>query len=120
MYLHSQARMLCVFSFYTAYALTGDRPSRKNEKARLLAHLAFASSPLFTAIGVLCFLFHTPHTDYAVWALLWIALGIFALRNEQRSIIPTRSRLESARLRMAHGISAHIILLRQLNEQHGL
>jgi hypothetical protein len=103
--------IVCVFSFYAAYALTRDPPSRKNERARLLAHLAFASPPLFTATGVLCFLLHAPHADYAVWALLWIALGIFALRNDQRTVIPTRSRSTSARVRMAHGISALIILL---------
>jgi amino acid transporter len=62
--------MVSALSFYAAYVVgSHDRPSRKKEKPRLLAHLAFASPPLFTAIGVLCFLLHAPRTDYLIWGL---------------------------------------------------
>jgi hypothetical protein len=50
----SLAYVVPAFSFVAASALgTRDHPSRQSEHARLLAHLAFASPPLFTAVGVL-------------------------------------------------------------------
>jgi hypothetical protein len=104
--------IVSIFSFYVAYALgTRDHPSPKNERARLLAHLAFASPPLFTAIGVFCFLLHAPRADYLVWVLLWIALSVFALRTDQRPVIPKRLRSTPIRVRTTHGISALAILL---------
>jgi hypothetical protein len=80
-------------------------------KKRLLAYLAFASPPLYTAIGVLCFLLHAPRADYLIWVLLWIALIAFALRKDDRVVITNRSRPMPVRLRMAHGMSALTILL---------
>jgi hypothetical protein len=47
----SLSHMVSVFSFYAMGS--HDRPSRKKEKTRLLAHLAFASPPLYTARGPL-------------------------------------------------------------------
>jgi hypothetical protein len=108
----SLAYVVPAFSFVAAYALgTRDHPSRQSEEARLLAHLAFSSPPLFTAIGVLCFLLHAPRADYLVWLLLWIALGVLAVRRSRSAVLPKRSRSTPVRVRMIHGISALAILL---------
>jgi hypothetical protein len=43
-----------------------------------LAHLAFASPPLFTALGVILSLLHSSG-DYIIWALIWIPVSLVAI-----------------------------------------
>jgi hypothetical protein len=87
-------------------------PSRAQLRARAWAHLAFASPPLFTAIGVLLYLLHSG-SDYIVWSAVWFAvmLTVFVTGHD----IPARAAREentaSGWVRSAHGISALTLLL---------
>jgi hypothetical protein len=108
----SLAYAVPLFGFLAAYVIgTHIQSIRHTRRALFLAHLAVASPPLFTAIGVLCFLIHAPSADYVVWLFLWIPLAIFFMRRSPRTVGPTRSPEESVRVRMAHGISALLILV---------
>jgi hypothetical protein len=78
----SLAYGVSLLGFSAAYVLGArSNQSRHTERARLLAHLVVASPPLFTAIGVLCFLLHAPNADYIAWLVIWIPLVIFAVVN---------------------------------------
>jgi hypothetical protein len=107
----SLAYGVSLLGFFAAYVLGArSNQSRHIGRVRLLAHLVVASPPLFTAIGVLCFLLHAPNADYIAWLVIWIPLVIFAVVNGHYT---ARSRTQETRVRvrMAHGISALAILL---------
>jgi hypothetical protein len=100
-------------SFWIIYRLGQLRePSRAQLRARAAAHLAFASPPLFTAIGVLLYLLHSS-SDYLVWSALWLAI-LFATLFASHGMSAAAARKESRAsesLRSAHGVSALTILL---------
>jgi hypothetical protein len=108
----SLAYSVSLLGFFVAYVL-GTRSDRSghNGQARLLAHLVVASPPLFTGIGVLCFLVHAPDADYVVWLVIWVPMVIFAAVARRHDTARNPSRETRARVRMAHGISALTILL---------
>jgi hypothetical protein len=99
-------------SFWMIYQL-GQRqePSRAELRARAAAHLAFASPPLFTAIGVLLYLLHS-NSEYLVWSALWLAI-LFATHFASHDT-PTAAAQKQSRasewVRTAHGVSALTIL----------
>jgi hypothetical protein len=108
----SLAYAVPAFGFFAAYSIgTRDQKSPYSQRALLLAHLAVASPPLFTAIGVICFLIDAPNADYVVWLLLWVSLAIVEARRGRYTVPSFRSSKEPARVRMAHGVSALVILL---------
>jgi hypothetical protein len=63
-------------AFGVIYAL-GQKPIRNSAevRARWIAHLAFASPPLFTAVGVVLYLLHSS-SDPIVWVLIWMPIGV--------------------------------------------
>src|ERR1700746_141701 len=73
----SLAYGVSLLGFFAAYVLTTQsKQSCHTARAWSLAHLVVASPPLFTAIGVLCFLVQAPNADYVAWLLIWIPLVI--------------------------------------------
>jgi len=77
---------------------------------RRVAFVALAAPPLFVSTGVVSSLVHSSVPDIWAWSILWLALGIGAELASSRG----RSRPMGAmtgRLRVAHGISAAVILL---------
>ncbi len=107
----SLAYAVPVFGFFAAYSIgTREQRSPYAQRALLLAHLTVASPPLFTAIGVICFLIDAPNADYIVWLLLWVSLAIFGACRGRWTVPSIRSPKEPRRVRMAHGVSALLIL----------
>ena len=101
-------------SFWIIHVLGREpAPSRAQIRARRLAHLAFASPPLFTAVGVILYLLHSG-TDYVVWALFWISISLAAIIGpDVRPVAASgsESRTGPPWLRIAHGYSALAILV---------
>lgn len=100
-------------SFIVAYRLSKiPKPSLLQLQARRFAHLAFASPPLFTCIGVILSIFRISNGDYLVWALVWIPIGFLICKHSTASQYPASSRPVVWRwLRGFHGITALAILL---------
>jgi hypothetical protein len=101
-------------SFWIIYLLARVKaPSRAQVRARSLAHLAFACPPLFTATGVVLYLLHS-NADYIVWPAIWIPVAFVTARSVDKRPAPTID-LNGASvfpaLRVAHGLSAVLILL---------
>ena len=80
-------------------------------RARRLAHLAVASPPLFTLIGVALYLLHAPaNSDYLLWALIW--LGVLVAIALGRADVPAaRPRAIAPWLVELHGLTALALLL---------
>jgi hypothetical protein len=81
--------------------------------ARKTAHLAVASPPLFTLIGVAFYIAGLSNADYVVWGIVWIGASILILTRTQTSE-PAEQQPDHAHfpaLRIAHGISALVILI---------
>jgi hypothetical protein len=77
-------------------------------RARLLALITIASPPLFVFIGVTRGLIGRPFTDETVWLGVWVAtIAYVLLRRPPSDVVGA----VSLRLRVAHGISASLILL---------
>jgi hypothetical protein len=97
-------------SFWVIHVLGREpAPSRAQIRARRLAHLAFASPPLFTAVGVIL---HSS-SDYIVWALFWIPINLAVIIGpDERPVAASGPESRTGpRLRIAHGYSALAILL---------
>ena len=95
-------------SFWIIYRLGQlQQPSRAQLRARAAAHLAFASPPLFTAIGVLLYLLHSS-SDYLVWSALWLAILFATLfaNHDMPAATAQKERRASEWVRSAHGVSA--------------
>ena len=82
-------------------------------RARRLAHLAVASPPLFTLIGVALYLLHAPaNSDYLLWALIWLG-GLVAIalgRADVPAARPTRAAIAPWLVEL-HGLTALALLL---------
>lgn len=74
--------------------------------ARALSHGVFASAPLYTFLGVILYAVGSELDDFLVWTVFWaflVVLGSMA--------VPTlRSLSVSSALRMAHGMTAAVLL----------
>ena len=83
--------------------------------ARRLAHLAIASPSLFVLIGVLSYLLHSANGDYVFWWILWlgvIAAIAWGMRFDSAAKHAIRASTPAPSwLRVAHGISALLIVL---------
>jgi succinate dehydrogenase hydrophobic anchor subunit len=81
--------------------------------ARKTAHLAVASPPLFTLIGVAFYIAGLSNADYVLWGIVWIGASILILTRTQTSEPAEQKpdRAHSPTLRVAHGISALVILI---------
>jgi hypothetical protein len=104
---------VAAISFWVLYRLGQElAPSPAHVRARRLAHLAFASPPLFTALGVILYLLHSS-SDYIVWALIWIPISLTAVVGaDERPVLAPEPRTEPPPwLKIAHGYSAFAILL---------
>jgi hypothetical protein len=85
--------------------------SRAQLRARRLAHLAFASPPLFTALGVVLDLLHSS-SDYIIWAVFWIGVGVATIAAaDERPAVASVPQTVRPWLRIAHGCSALAIVL---------
>jgi hypothetical protein len=96
-----------------AYQLGRDAGQSLSRLARITAHLAVASPPLFTLIGVAFYLAGIANGDYVLWAIIWIAVATLTFARNRAGEAAERDSprpLPSA-LRAAHGISAAVILL---------
>jgi len=86
-------------------------PGPAHVRARAFAHLAFASPPLFTALGVALYLVHS-NSDRFAWALVWLPIVAVAIVNERRlAARGSQPRAPLRWLRTAHGLSAAAILV---------
>jgi hypothetical protein len=75
---------------------------------RRLAHLAFATPPLFTVIGVVCFLLGIPNGDYVIWAVAWFAVLAYAAFASPAETAPTPP---ATWIRTAHGLTGAAIVV---------
>jgi len=101
-------------SFAVIYVLGRRFLSTQAEvRGRAWAHVAFASPPVFTAVGVLLYLVQSS-SDYIVWATMWLAIiAVVLLRDPglPATPMPTGETKGSVWLRSAHGLSALTIVL---------
>jgi hypothetical protein len=79
--------------------------------ARRLAYLAIGAPPLFVFIGVTRGLVGRPFTDQSIWLGVWVVAIGLCLRPLKPAKTPSDASATSARLRIAHGVSASLILL---------
>jgi len=86
-------------------------PDRSQVSARLIALLAIAAPPMYTAAGVLLYIASDPVADTSVWLLLWGALLIWSFFARRSASLPQQPAKLPAALRIAHGSSALAILL---------
>jgi len=97
-----------------AHLLGRDQTTSSSELlARRLAHLAVAAPSLFVLIGVAFYLVPAPNADSVFWWILWLAalaVAAWAMRR-QGTDVPASSRPNPIPLRIAHGISALVIVL---------
>jgi hypothetical protein len=98
-------------SFVIAYQL-GAVPSL-SPVARKTAHLAVASPPLFTLIGVAFYIAGLSNADYVLWGIVWIGASILIFTHTSMSEPAEQKpdRAHSPALRVAHGMSAMVILI---------
>jgi hypothetical protein len=94
-------------------ALRLSSPELENQprvrSARRFAYLVITAPTVFTFMGVLNFMAGMPLSDLLLWAVLWIALlGAALLAPEGRGRDPWST---LARWRIAHGISAAVLVL---------
>jgi hypothetical protein len=86
-------------------------PGPAHVRARGLAHLAFASPPLFTALGVGFYLVHS-NSDHIVWVLIWLPIVAVTIVGERRGgTAGSQPRTQLQWLRTAHGLSATAIII---------
>lgn len=84
--------------------------------AKWIALLSMASAPLYTVMGVLLYMAGDPVSDVTVWLGLWaVGLALMAKSafapDAARSATPESVAVVRPRLRVAHGVSAALILL---------
>jgi hypothetical protein len=110
---HSTNVSFVVLMNATRWAACEATPNQAQVRARCLAHLAFSSPPLFTALGVVLYLLHSS-SDYVVWALIWIPISLAAIAGaSERRAAASRPETTAGSpwRRIAHGFSALAILL---------
>jgi succinate dehydrogenase/fumarate reductase cytochrome b subunit len=90
----------------------GKTASPEEIAARRAAHLAVAAPPLFTLTGVVLAIFNLPSLGILPWTLGWIAI-FGTLASLHRNGAPTSfiAPAASPALRVAHGVSAALIIL---------
>lgn len=104
--------------FVAAYYLGQiDAPTPSQIRARRIAHLVFASPPLYTCIGVMLFvLVDSSSYDYLFWAIIWVPIVILSFRSNlaigARILPPAAFNWQRLGvIRSIHGITALAILL---------
>jgi hypothetical protein len=90
-------------------ALTSADLTKVGVPVRRLALAGLAAPPLFVLIGVLAGLLHSPVEDLWIWSVLWIGLGVMSSFGKPGQVGGGTG--PSARLRIAHGVAAVLILL---------
>lgn len=90
-------------------ALTSADLGKVDVRARRLALAGLAAPPLFVLTGVLSGLLHSPVKDLWIWSALWISLGVASAFGKPGPVAGATA--PSARLRIAHGAAAVLILL---------
>jgi hypothetical protein len=97
-------------SFVIAYQLGA---AHLSPIARKTAQLAVAGPPLFTLIGVAFYIAGLSNADYVLWGIVWIGASILIFTHtsmgEPADQKPDRA--HSPALRVAHGMSALVILI---------
>lgn len=94
-----------------------EQPTPSQIRVRRLAHLMFASPPLYTAIGVALFvLFQDSNHDYLIWGVIWLPILLLTFRSNLgvKAHISPNLTFNWQRLgvfRAIHGITALLILL---------
>jgi hypothetical protein len=81
-------------------------------QARAVALASVAAPPLYTTLGVLLTIAHNPVSDFIVWVILWVVAGTILLWPK-REILPSaqpKMLTRHTRLRIAHGVSAALII----------
>jgi hypothetical protein len=106
------AILLPVLALLAALRLA--RTAAPTAAARLavrVAMLAVAAPPLFTFIGVICILLKAPALDVWCSCAMWIGLALAIAGADYRRPAPAPAAVGHARLRMAHGSVAAVVLL---------
>jgi hypothetical protein len=102
-------------SFWIIFALGQlAAPSRAQVRVRAWTHLAFASPPLFTALGVLFYLLRSSSGDYIAWTAMWLAISLAMLstgHDQQASVTEPEAGASAPLLISTHGLSALTIML---------
>ena len=78
-------------------------------RSRMVAHLAFASPPLFTFLGVLTYMAGVSTAEYAVWIVFWLAA--IAYSTSRVDAHPEQIRDAPKWLPAVHGTAAAIVVL---------
>jgi hypothetical protein len=81
--------------------------------ARKTAHLAIASPPLFTLIGVAFYIAGLSNADNVLWGIVWIGASILIVTRTETGETAEQKpdRVNFPALRVAHGTSALVILI---------
>jgi hypothetical protein len=104
------------FAFLVAIRNNG-LPGRatRPEAARRAAHLSVAAPPLFTLTGVVLAIFDVPGLGILPWTVGWIAIfGILGFLHRRGAPSPFIASASPPALRVAHGLSAALIILSYL------
>ena len=80
---------------------------------RRLAHLTFASPPLYVILGVLLYLMKINGADGKVWLGLWSAVivgTVLTLSTERSDTVLSRPTVNTSRVRVLHGVASVAII----------
>jgi hypothetical protein len=90
-------------------------PNRAQHRSKLVALLAIAAPPMYTAAGVLLYIAGDPVTDTTVWLILWGVLCVYGPLGLPPQRGPTQTEPAATvvppALRAVHGASALAIVL---------
>jgi hypothetical protein len=106
------AVMLVSFVFGLALGSPHVRDDPEAHRARIIAHLAFATPSLYVGFGNVAGVLQAPLAAPMAWLVFWASVAMIALLGPRSS--PTasaRAPIGHRRLALVHGISASAILL---------
>lgn len=103
------------FAFLVAIengGVAGTTASPEEIAARRAAHLSVAAPPLFTLTGVVLAIFNVPGLGILPWTVAWIVIfGILGFLHRHGAPTSLIAFAPSPGLRVAHGISAALIIV---------
>src|SRR5262249_10022347 len=99
------------FALYQAIGLGKASAQRDTavSRARIVAHLAYASPALFTFLGVLTYMAGASAVEYLIWVAFWLATVAYIANLSHVS--PKPARPAPSWLPAVHGTGAAIVLL---------
>jgi len=88
-----------------------ERPTTGEARAREFAHLAFASAPLYTFLGVAVYLAGSSTGDLVIWHLFWAGVVVAVFVGASKATPAEASGKAPSWLRPMHGVGAAIVIV---------